>query len=120
MPLKCEEGILPRHPLTVILHRDPANPSLNQGNVNPVASGINRILDQFFDDGGGPLDDFSRGNFVGKISWKNVDLRQGGFPFVWVNQTVGRSDPVDRRTVSNFEVREKPGSNEEEKSQPKS
>src|SRR5213078_631289 len=70
MAFDGEPCILRAHPFAIVLHSDQTLAAKINEDVNPTCSGIDRVFDQLFDDGGGPLDDLAGRYLVGKIGGK--------------------------------------------------
>ena len=71
--LEGEQRVIVGHAVAVV---DDANHALAAGfdfDADGFGAGVERVFEQLFDDGGGPLDDFARGDAVGDSFRENAD-----------------------------------------------
>ena len=59
-----ERQVLGGHAAAIVAHADQADAALLQVDVHAARAGIERVLDQLLDHGGGPFDDFAGGDLV--------------------------------------------------------
>jgi hypothetical protein len=62
--LEGEHCIVARHSTAIVCDAQEPAPARFNINLYATRSGINRILDQLFGDGRGPLDDFTRSDLI--------------------------------------------------------
>ena len=67
MAFKCQPCIFPGHAMSVIFNSDIGLTADADLNIDLGRSGINGILDQFFDDRSRTFDNFTSGNMVCNI-----------------------------------------------------
>ena len=79
MALKRLRRIDAAHPFPVVRHADTGQPSVFDIDGDGPALRIQTIFDEFFDDGGGTLDDFAGGNPAHDVSRQdtNFSVRTG-------------------------------------------
>src|SRR5215475_789793 len=75
MSLEGQYRVVARHALAVVADADRPTPARFDRDLDPPRPGVNRIFDQLFDYGRGPLDHFPGGDLVRKTVWKNPDFR---------------------------------------------
>jgi hypothetical protein len=63
------------HPRTVVAHANQRLAAILQLDADGTGAGIEGVLDQLFDDGRRPLDDFARRDLVGDVAGKYLDAR---------------------------------------------
>jgi hypothetical protein len=64
MPLQGERDVAGRHTAAVVGHLDPGEPAVHDPYLDPRRSGVDRVLDQFLERRGRPLDHFACSNTV--------------------------------------------------------
>ena len=69
-----EPRVLGRHALAVVLDADQRPAALLDGHGDAAGAGIERVLDQFLDDRGGPLDHLAGRDLVGERGRQDLDL----------------------------------------------
>ena len=69
-----EPRVLRLHPFPVVLDAHLLLAAELDVDRQPARAGVDRVLDQLLDDGGWTLNHFTRGNLVGEVGWKPVDL----------------------------------------------
>ena len=74
MSLKAKDRVVAGHALAVITYRDKPTAAEFDIDLNASCSGVDRIFDQFFDDGCRTLNDLARGDLICQIVGKNFDL----------------------------------------------
>ena len=67
MPLERKRDIARAHAMSIVGDDDPFDPAPRQCDIDPRRSGIDRVLDQLFEHGGGALDDLARRNPVDEM-----------------------------------------------------
>ncbi len=77
VPLKGDAQLLGRDPDAIINHAQEGDAALPSFNRDLAGLGVERILDELFDDGSGPLDDFARGDAGGLLRAEHPN-GQGG------------------------------------------
>jgi hypothetical protein len=75
MALDGQPGVLRIHPFSVVLDADQLLAAEFDGDGQPPGAGVDRVLDQLFDDGGRTFNHLARGDLVGKIRRQPVNLR---------------------------------------------
>ena len=65
--LDRQPRIVRLHPLAVVLDADLLLAAELDVDRQPAGAGVDRVLDQFLDDRGGPLDDLAGGDLVGEV-----------------------------------------------------
>src|SRR5258705_12617069 len=93
MTLDRQSRILRRHPLAIVFDMNQLLAAELHGDRDAMRAGVNRILDQLFDDGGGPLDDLAGGNLVRGIGRELMNLAHDAS-----NATLAAEQPEHRRT----------------------
>ncbi len=68
------------HALAVVLDADEGATAPLDGHRNAARAGVERILDQFLDHRGRPLDDFARRNLIGQCGRQDLDLHLRASP----------------------------------------
>ena len=73
MPLECQESIISQHAVTVV--GDANQPAATRVRIDADvgAAGIQRIFEQLFDYGCGPLDDLTRCDLIGDRVGENAN-----------------------------------------------
>ncbi|OPZ28388.1 MAG: hypothetical protein BWZ02_01315 [Lentisphaerae bacterium ADurb.BinA184] len=74
----AEEGVVAVHAAAVVADLDEAAASLLDADGDAGGAGVDRVLDEFLDDGGGAFDDFAGRDAVGGFRWEDVDEAHGG------------------------------------------
>ena len=74
MPLQGQPRVVGGHPFPVVLHTHEALSAQLDRDGDATGAGIERVLDQFLDDGGGTLDDLTRGDLIGEVRRQAGDL----------------------------------------------
>ena len=74
MSLKAEHSILPVHPAAVIPHRHKAGTPAEKFHPDFPGAGIQAVLNQFFDQRGGPLHDFPCRHLAGNVIGQQTNL----------------------------------------------
>ena len=64
----------------IVSHANKLEPAIRQVNTYLGSSSVDTILDKFFNNGGGPLNDLARGNFRGDIRRKLTYWHKVGSP----------------------------------------
>jgi hypothetical protein len=73
VPLDGEARVVGLHPLPVVFDRDLfLSTELDEDRQTPGAR-IDRVLDQFLDDGGGPFDHLTGGDLIREVTWEKGD-----------------------------------------------
>ena len=70
MTLQGQLQFIAGNAAAVVSHANELEPAIRQVNANLRSSGIDTILNEFFNNRGGPLNDLARGNFRGNIRRK--------------------------------------------------
>ncbi len=73
MPLDRQPRVLRPHPLPVVLDTQELLAAHLDRDCDAARAGVDRVLDQLLDDGGGALDDLAGGNLVGEVGGKAMD-----------------------------------------------
>src|SRR5262245_3712857 len=73
--LERQYRVVARHALAIVADADRPTPARFDRDLDTSRPGVNRIFDQLFDYGRGPLDHFPGGDLVRKTVWKNPDFR---------------------------------------------
>ena len=73
VPLESQTGIGLAHPLAVVHHLEAGASGIDDHHVDAPRAGVDGILHQLFDDGGGALYDFACGYLVGDGIGKELD-----------------------------------------------
>ena len=74
LPFQTEQRVVAVHAAAVVPHADQLAPAGGDGDVNPFRAGVDRVFDQFLDDGGGTLDDLPRRDFVRDVERQQFDV----------------------------------------------
>jgi hypothetical protein len=69
-----ELRVLALHAASVVAHADAGAPALFHGNVDRQGAGVERVLDELLDDGGGALDHFAGGDLISDRARKDRDV----------------------------------------------
>ena len=69
MTLDRKPRVIGLHPLAVVVHAHLFLAAKLDVYGHPPRAGVNGVLDEFLDHGGGPLDDFACGNLVREVRW---------------------------------------------------
>jgi hypothetical protein len=64
--------------MAVVAHADQSYAAVLDVHSDLSGAGVERVLDQFLDHGGGPLDDLARGDLVDERAFEDPD-RHGGW-----------------------------------------
>src|SRR5215475_10853854 len=108
MTLECKHGVILSHAAAVVGDCDQLPPTRFDFNANPRSTSVQRILEEFLDDGCRPLNNFARSDFVGDVVGEYADAAH------WADLTtepreakkkVTKEKKRSRRTVFNFRVR---------------
>ena len=62
------------HPLAIVFHADLFLAAELDVDLQPPRAGVDGVLDELLDDGGGTLHDFAGGDLVREIRWETVDF----------------------------------------------
>ena len=73
VPLHGKRQGLAPHAAAVVGHGDIAPAAVAHDRIDPARTGVDRVLDQFLDDGRRALDHLARGNPVNNIWWKETN-----------------------------------------------
>ena len=73
MTLQRQPGVVPVHAGAVVTHADQRLAAIFQLDPNRTRAGVERVLDQLFDDGRRPFDDFTRRDLIGDGIGENLD-----------------------------------------------
>ncbi len=73
MPLKCQRQLILGNSCAVIAHANEADTSLFQLDVDTPRPGIETVLDQLLDNGGGAFDHLAGGDLVDQLIGQNAD-----------------------------------------------
>ena len=71
--LESQERIVVAHAVALVYHADHALAAGFNFDAHAFRAGIERVFEQLLDDGGGPLDNLARGDFVGDSFGKDAD-----------------------------------------------
>jgi hypothetical protein len=74
-----KESVVADHAATVVSDADKAAATGFDFDADVSSSGIEGVLQEFFDDGGGTVDDFAGGDLVGDLVGENSDAAHRGF-----------------------------------------
>ena len=74
MPLQAHEGVSVIHSSTVVHHSNQLAASCLQLNMDSCCTGIEAVLDQFFEGSGGTLNHLTCGDLVDQAVFENSDL----------------------------------------------
>ena len=77
MAFQREQRVVAAHSETVIGDVDERAPAVLDGDGDAFGFGVERILDQFLHDRGGPLDHFACGDLVGDLFGKETNPVHG-------------------------------------------
>ena len=75
VPFQRETHLVRRHAAAVVGDLEACQPAFDQFHRNPARTGIDRILDQFLERRGRPLNDFARSDAIDQSVRKAADLR---------------------------------------------
>ena len=75
--LQAQPGVRPRHAATVVADADQLAAALEQVDLHAGGAGVERVLDQLFDGGGGAFDHLAGGDLVGERIGEDMDARHG-------------------------------------------
>ncbi len=73
MALERELRVRARHPLAVVFDRHQLLAAEIDDDGDPRGAGVDGVLDELLDDGGGTLDDFAGGDLVGEVGRQPMD-----------------------------------------------
>ena len=79
MRFQAEDGVVGIHAATVIGDLDQGFAAVLALHGDPFGTGIDRVLDQFLDNGGRALDHLAGGDAVGDFGWQYMDAAHGKF-----------------------------------------
>ena len=73
MPLESEPRVFRGHTRSVVAHSDARDSTALELDLDAVRSRVERVFDELFDDGRGPLDDFAGGDPVNDLARQAMD-----------------------------------------------
>jgi len=74
MPFKGQQSVVADHTTTIVRDLNELLASRFDLDANAIGGGVERIFEQFFHHGGGPLHHFAGGDLVGNGFGKNMNL----------------------------------------------
>ncbi len=77
MAFEGEQRIVAKHAAAIVDDANQSPAARLDFHANNGGAGVERILEEFFDDGSGAFDYFSGGDFVGDLVGKNANPAQG-------------------------------------------
>ena len=70
MPRERQRQFVPVDTGTIVAHADQLRAACSDVDVDIVGTGVEAVLDEFLDDGRGPLDDFAGSDLVDQVAWQ--------------------------------------------------
>jgi hypothetical protein len=77
--LEGEEGVVAHHAAAVVGDTDEATAAGFDIDADAGGAGVEGVLQQLLDDGGGAVDDLAGGDLVGDLVGENADAAHAGF-----------------------------------------
>ncbi len=78
VPRQCQCEFLARNAAAVVAHHGALDAAAREAHLDPPRTGVERVLDEFLDDRGRPLNDLAGGNLADQLIGERRDRAPGG------------------------------------------